>query len=71
MAANRFPSAKREVTGCSDCPMRVSAPEDDSSTCSHPWQHDRDVTGEESVPEFCPLIRSSLVLHLSSEAANG
>lgn len=76
--ANRFPASKHEVDGCSSCPLRVPAPEsqeldfereDDAEyKCAHPETRDRDVTGEEGVPDFCPLERAPLLLALSPEA---
>lgn len=80
MTANRFPALKHEVDGCPSCPLRVrvvvdiddldaTAPGDGVlHKCAHPEVAERDVTGEEGVPDFCPLERAPLLLTLSAEA---
>lgn len=78
MAANRLPSHKHHVTGCADCPLRVDEVRDFDaeiepetvSKCGHPEIRTRDVTGEEDIPDFCPLIRAPLLLVLD-EALHG
>lgn len=54
------------MSGCASCPLRaeVAGEEDISQKCAHPLERERDVTGEEGVPEFCPLLRGPLVLFL-------
>lgn len=66
-SANRLPPSKHEVSGCSSCPLRVVVDED-TSKCGHPGDYERDVSGEEGVPDFCPLIRAPLLLVLDPEA---
>lgn len=71
-SANRLPPSKHEVSGCSSCPLRATVIEGDgyetTHKCGHPDAPERDVTGEEGVPDFCPLIRAPLQLVLDPEA---
>lgn len=65
---NRLPPNKHEVTGCNNCPLRADLAEDETSKCQHPYDTLRDVTGIDGVPDFCPLVRAPLLLHISEVA---
>lgn len=67
---NRLPVEKHEVSGCSDCPLRTTVVDshafaDTHDKCGHPDVPERDVTDEEGVPDFCPLLRNPLLLVLA------
>lgn len=79
-SANRLPANKHQVSGCSTCPLRNLVDEDDAYLlgehesayeCGHPEVTGRDVTGEEGVPDFCPLDRAPLLLVIHPEADRG
>jgi hypothetical protein len=71
MARRPLPPNKAEVEGCEECPLRGMVNEDgDFETaayeCQHPEKSGRDVTGEEGVPDFCPLLRAPLLLSVAA-----
>lgn len=59
---NRLPPEKHEVTGCRDCPLSGWTDTGEALKCQHPDVTARDVTDEEGVPDFCPLLRAPLQL---------
>lgn len=77
-ATTRLPPTKVRVESCPECPFRgnvfepselqlVELEETTNNKCQHPGGNERDVTDEEGIPDFCPLIRAPLLVQLAKE----